>query len=196
MAATKDHDRNLLALLQCCRIKGIKLNKEKLQLHRTNISFMGHELTPEGIKPSQTKVEAIEQFPVPTDKAAVQRLLGMAGYLARYCPNFSDITLVLRQLTKQENEFRWDVRHQAAFEQLKRMLQTAPVLGYFDPNKSLRIQCDSSQSGLGAVLMQGSTVIEFASRALSDTEQRYSQLEKELLSIVFAMTKWHTYTYG
>ncbi len=56
---------------------------------------MGHELTADGIQPAPAKLEAIDKLPIPEDKAAVQRLLGMGAYLARYCPNFSEITAVL-----------------------------------------------------------------------------------------------------
>lgn len=195
-SATSDHDRNLTALLQRCRQAGIKLNKAKLKLHRDVITFMGHDLTKDGVRPSASKVEAIVDFKQPDDKAAVQRLLGMTAYLARYCPRYSETTSVLRELIKQDNEFRWDHRHTTAMNAIKDMLTSAPVLQYFNQSKQLLIQCDSSQNGLGAALMQDNHIIEYASRALSATEQGYAQIEKELLAVVFAMERWHTYTFG
>ena len=144
-AAQKDHDANLIALLNRCRTEGLKLNRGKLRLNRTNIIFMGHELTVNGLRPSAQKIEAINNCQVPLDKAAIQRLLGLATFLARFCPNFSETTSVLRELLKKENEFFWDVRHQEASEKLKKMLTTAPVLQYFSPTKDNKIQCDASQ---------------------------------------------------
>ena len=83
-----------------------------------------------------------------------------------FCQNFSETTSVLRELLKPENEFCWNAEHQEAFEKLKRMLTSAPVLQYFNPKLEIKIQCDSSQSGLGAVIKQGEKVVEYASRAL------------------------------
>jgi len=83
---------------------------------------MGHELTVEGLRPSKQKVEAIENMSAAEDKAGLQRLLEMTNYLARYCPHFSETTAVLRELLNNGNEFRWDDRHQMAFNKLKEML--------------------------------------------------------------------------
>ena len=94
--ATRDHDANLIALLDRCRAQGLKLNKEKFQLNRSAITFMGHELTHEGLRPDSKKISAIQQMPHPNDKSALQRVLGMATYLARFCPHFSEITSPLR----------------------------------------------------------------------------------------------------
>jgi RNase H-like domain found in reverse transcriptase/Reverse transcriptase (RNA-dependent DNA polymerase) len=196
MEAQRDHDRNLEALLQRCRQTGLKLNKLKVKLNRQSVVFMGHELTAQGLRPSTTKIEAIDKMPVPGDEAAVHRFLGFATYLARYCPHFSEHTTVLRELLKKENEFRWEDRHQRAFEQLKRMIMTPPVLRYFDPTAPLILECDASQSGLGAALIQQGKVVEFASRAMSSAEQNYAQIEKELLSIIYSLSRWDVYTYG
>jgi len=97
MEATRDHDANLVALLQRCREKGIRLNRDKLQLNKQSTTFMGHQLTREGLRPDKRKIDAILNMPRPENKAALQRLLGMATYLARFCPNFSEITAPLRQ---------------------------------------------------------------------------------------------------
>ena len=98
---------------------------------------------------------------------------------------------------KRENEFRWDDSvHGTAFERLKSLLSTAPVLQYYDVNKDVVVQCDSSQAGLGAVLLQNGRPVEYASSALTETEHSYAQIEKELLTCCFAMERLHTYVYG
>ena len=79
---------------------------------------------------------------------------------------------------------------------MKDLVTKAPVLSYFNPSKSLEIQCDASQSGLGAVLLQEGRPLSYASRALTPTETRYVQIEKEMLAVVFALKKFHQYTYG
>lgn len=150
-SATRDHDANVTALLDRCRQKGIKLNRDKLKLNRQSVTFMGHELTPTGLMPSKSKIEAIVNMPIPEDRAALQRVLGMATFLARYCPNFSEVTAPLRQLLAKNNEFRWQHRHTEALEKLKELLTTAPVLGYFCPSDEIILQCDASSYALAAV---------------------------------------------
>jgi hypothetical protein len=152
--AQRDHDANLIAFLNRCRQKRIKLNRKKVKLNRSSVTFMGHELTENGLRPSAQKIEAIVKMPSPTDKTSLQRLLGFATFLARYCKNFSETTAVLRELLVKDHEFSWSDRHDAAFNQLKQMLTSAPVLQYFSTAEGITIQADASQYALGAVLVQ------------------------------------------
>jgi len=178
LSAKRDHDANLLALLERCRQHGVKLNRDKLQMKRQSVVFMGHKLTPNGQRPDKRQVEAIVNMPTPENKAALQRLLGMATFLARYCPNFSEVTSPLRQMLADNSEFRWDVRHTEALDKLKQLLTQAPVLRYFSSSLDTTVQCDaSSKCVIAGVLMQQKAVVEFASRALTETEQYYAQVE-------------------
>ena len=94
-------------------------------------------------------------MPPPTDRQGVLRLLDMATYLAKFCPQFSEVTAPILALLKGDNEFCWqpDVQEKA-LDKLKALLIQAPVLGFFDERKDTRIQCDASQAGLGAVVME------------------------------------------
>ena len=195
--AVKDHDENLIALLQRCREKGVKLNRGKLQLRRKEVAYMGHVLSADGLQPDPEKVKAIREMPAPTDKQSIQRLLGMTNYLQKFAPRLSEITTPLRELTKNDNEFQWDEQvHGAALEETKKILSTTPVLKYFDPSATPTLQCDASMHGLGACLMQDGHPVAYASRSLTPTEVQYAQIEKELLAIVFGMEKFETYLYG
>ena len=153
---------------------------------------MGHELTSEGLHPDSRKM------PSPTDKLGVMRLLGMATYLAKFVPNFSEVTSKLRELQRTDTEFRWDDSiHGKAFQELKEMFTTGPVLRFYDVTKPVVVQCDASSTGLGAVILQNGRPVEFASRAKTPTEiNSYAQIEKEMLAIVFDMTRFHAYVYG
>jgi len=82
------------------------------------------------------------------------------------------------------------------FEKIKKVLTEQPVLQFFNVKKPILVSCDASKSGLGAVLMQDNKPVAFASRALTDTETRYAQIEKELLAVVFAVERFNQYTYG
>ena len=195
--AVKDHDENLIALLQRCREKGVKLNRGKLQLRLKEVAYMGHVLSADGLQPDPEKVKAIREMPAPTDKQSIQRLLGMTNYLQKFAPRLSEITSPLRELTKNDNEFQWDEQvHGAALEETKKILSTTPVLKYFDPSAMTRLPCDASMHGLGACLMQDGHPVAYASRSLTPTEVQYARIEKELLAIVFGMEKFETYLYG
>ena len=90
----------------------------------------------------------------------------------------------------------WESEQQAAFEKTKTALTTLPVLAYFDKDKDHIIQTDASQTRLSAVLLQESQPVVYASRTLTDTEHRYSNIERELLGVVFGLERLHHYTFG
>jgi len=135
-------------------------------------------------------------MPVPDGKDAVERLKGMVAYLSRFLPKLSSAMDPINQLTCKDAEFRWESTHDEAFSQIKLLVMNAPVLRYFDPLKPVVIQCNASAKGLDAVMLQDGHPIAYGSRTLTNTETRYSIMEKEMLAIVFALEKWHQYTYG
>lgn len=194
--ATRDHDRNLEAFLRRCAVKGVKLNSDKIKLRQSEVPFIGHVATSEGLRADPNKVKAVNEMPRPTDVAGVQRLLGMSQYLAKFLPHLSDLTKPLRELTHKEVEWVWDQPQERAFKQLQEAITSTPVLRYYNLAEDATIQCDASQAGLGAALMQGGQPVAYASRALTEPETRYAQIEKELLAIVFACNKFDAYIYG
>jgi hypothetical protein len=136
-------------------------------------------------------------MPAPTDRKGVMRLLGVTTYMARFCPHSSDVTKPIRALLARENEFAWRHEQEAAFDRVKELLLDAPSLAYYDVNKPVTVQCDASQTGLGAVIMSNDgQPIEFASRALTAREVEYAQIEKELFAILFALQRFDTYVYA
>ncbi len=111
-------------------------------------------------------------------------------------PKFSDKTVMLRELLKNKVEWQWLQLHSKAFQELKDLISKAPVLGIFDSSKPITIQADSSKDGLGCCLLQNGQPIAYSSRSLSNAEKNYAQIEKEFLSILFAVNKYHYYIYG
>ena len=187
--AKADHDLRLCAFLNKCRSIGLRLNRDKLQYCRSEVKFFGHILTSDGLKVDSTKTNAIIKMDAPTDCRGVARYLGMVNYLAKYVNNLSSISEPLRRLVNAK-EFVWGPDQQAAFEKLKTVLVSPPILQYYDPAKHPVIQCDASSVGLGAVLLQDGRVVEYASKALTKTEQNYAQIEKETLAILFSLRKF------
>ena len=182
-----DHDSNLDGFMRRCQQKGIKLNAEKLEYKCKEVPFHGHLLTTEGLKPDPEKVRAIVEMPRPKDRDDILRLNGMVNYLSRFLPHLSDVMKPLRDLTHKDAAWCWDDLQEKAWDDVKTLIASAPVLAYYKPTEVLEIQCDSSQSGLGAALMQNGHPIAYASRALTETETRYAQIEKEMLAIVFSV---------
>ena len=200
--AVKDHDTKLEALLTRCRERGIKLNQTKFALKQTSMPYIGHLLTAHGGKADPSKVDAIANLTKPIDVQGVRRILGMTNYLAKFLPKLSDVSAPLRELTRKDHDFHWSDIHDQAFDAIKKLVSSPPLLKYYEPSKPLVLQCDASEKGLGASLLQDGKPIAYAITcvcnyiALTCTETNYAQIEKELLAIVFGVERFHQYTYG
>ena len=194
--AHRDHDEKLEKLMKRCQERNVKLNKEKLKLRLSEVPYIGHVLTDKGLKPDPNKIKAMLEMPKPTDVPGIQRLIGFVNYLSKFLPRLSEVCEPLRKLMAKEVEWHWTEHQEQAFEKIRQLVTEAPVLRYYEPKEELTLQSDASQTGLGAVLTQNGQPLAFASRALSDAETRYAQIEKELLSVVFGLERFHQYTYG
>ena len=195
--ATQNHDANLVALLQRCCEKRLKLNKEKIKLHCKEVPYMDNTLTPDGLKPDKSKIDAILLMQPPSDIKGVRRLLGMINYLTRFLPDMSATLEPIRRLTQKDVEFEWSHDQQRAFEKIKQLITSDKVLKYFDPkSENVTLQCDSSRAGLACCLLQDGRPIGFGSRSLTTAEKNYGQIELELLAVVFGLEHFHQMTYG
>ena len=194
--AIANYYQNLKAFLRRARERNLSLNSEKLRLRQSQVAFIGHLLTAEGLKPDPSKVQAIVDYPVPTNLAELRTFLGMVQYLAKFCQHLSTASQPLRQLEKKEVEWHWQRPQSKAFNEIKDLVTKAPVLRYFDVSKNITIQCDASQYGIGATLLQEGQPVHYANRALTTTEQNYAQIEKELLAVVFSCEHFEHYIYG
>ena len=103
----EQHDKNLKALLERCRKVGIRLNKEKADLRKSEITFLGHKITKDGLKIDPEKLEAVKEMPKPQDVEGVRRLCGFVNYLAKFLPKLSEILEPIRQLTREDVIWNW-----------------------------------------------------------------------------------------
>ena len=124
----KDHDANLKRLLDRGQEANLKLNIHKLQLRLSEVVYMGHRLTAQGITPDPNKVNAIVNMPRPVHKKGVERLLGFVTYLSRFLPKLSEVVSPLRLLTERDVTFAWLTDQEQAFNTVKQMVTTALVL--------------------------------------------------------------------
>lgn len=188
-----EHDKKLREVLKRASDYNLRFNKEKCRLGLSEVKYMGYRVTSEGLKPDESKVEAIKSMPTPTNVGEIQRFLGLVTYLGRFIPNLSERTAPLRELIKKDSIFDWKLKQEKAFNDLKDSLCKSPCLKFFDPNQPVTISVDSSKSGMGAVLMQEGRPCAHASRALTDPQTRYSQIEKELLAVWFGVIHFSQY---
>ena len=189
--ANHDLDARLLTLLETACINSVTLNAKKFKFKSTDCPFFGHNLTPAGLKIDPKKVEAILSMEPPTN---IKDLL--VKYLNRFSANLAQIAEPLQRLCKKDTWYTGESQQQEAFKAIKVVITTAPVLTYLDKDKKHYIQTDASLKGLGAVLLQDGHPVVYASRSLPSAEKQYSNIERELLSVVFAMERLHHYVYG
>ena len=183
---TADHDVNVKKVLERAREVGMKLSPKKCKFRLNQVSYVGHQFTNGGLKPDEAKVAAVKEMPTPDGPEALRRFLGMINYLHKFISNFSEKTAPLRKLLRNDVHWSWEPAQQQAFNTLKADISQPPVLRYVD----------ASKSGLGAACLQDGYPVAYASRALTEAETRYAQIEKELLSATFACRKFHDFIYG
>ncbi|XP_011670764.1 uncharacterized protein K02A2.6-like [Strongylocentrotus purpuratus] len=191
-----EHDQNLHHLMSKAVKYGLQFNSGKCSIKVNQISFFGMIYDADGVHPDPHKVEAIKSMSPPENKSQLREFLGMITYLSPFIPNLSAQTASLRGLLKQDAEFQWTPTHQSAFNDLRDKVCHDATRAYFDVNKPTVLQVDASLQGLGATLLQDEKGIAFASKALSDAETRYANIERELLAVVFGCERFHIFLYG
>ncbi|KAJ4717010.1 Retrotransposon protein, putative, Ty3-gypsy subclass [Melia azedarach] len=192
----EEHEDHLRMVLQVLREKQLyaKFKKCEFWLHR--IAFLGHVVSSEGISVDPSKIEAVVDWPRPTNIGEVRSFLGLAGYYRRFVEGFSRIATPLTQLTRKNVKFQWSDECEKSFQELKHRLVTAQVLTIPTGSDGYVIYSDASLKGLGCVLMQNGKVVAYASRQLKNYEKNYPTHDLELAAVVFALKIWQHYLYG
>lgn len=197
----KELEQRLRKVFQRLQEKGLTLNKEKCFFGLKQIEILGHVVSADGIKPDAKKVEAIGNAPRPRNVAQLRSFLGTCGFLMKFVPNYANLSEPLRKLTRQGQEWQWSSEAEHAFKGLKKELVSEPCLAYFNINAQTFVISDASPVGLGAVLLQTQAdgtkkPVAYASRSLTPTERRYSQIECEALGCVWAVEHFRAYLWG
>ena len=166
-----------------------------------SVIYLGHVVSAQGIRPVQSKVETLVKAMYPENREQLIAFLGAVQYYSRYLPNMSTVIEPLNHLRSAKVEWVFGKEQKEAYEELKKMLASDKVLTFYDPDLPLKVDCDASSVGLGGVLSHifpngEERPIEFISRTLTATERRYSQIDREALSIVWSLKKFHKYVYA
>nr|XP_033950059.1 uncharacterized mitochondrial protein AtMg00860-like [Pseudochaenichthys georgianus] len=129
---------------------------EKCEFHVKTISFLGYIISANQIQMDPEKVSAVANWPSPTNRKKVQQFLGFANFYRRFIRNFSGIAAPLHALTSPHVMFKWNIQADEAFQKLKKLFTTAPILTVADPRRQFIVEVDASNDGIGAVLSQRS----------------------------------------
>ena len=208
MIFSKDLASHLEAVFWKLEEAGLKLKPSKCELFWRKLTYLGHVISAEGVATDEGKIEAIKNWPTPTNVIEVQSFLGFMGYYCRFIPKFAQVACPLHKLTSGENvgkkkaAINWDSKCQQAFDDLKTFCTMAPILAYVDFTKPFKLHTDACGTGLGAVLYQTredgiEAVIAYASRSLNKAKSHYPAHKLEFLTLKWAVVeKFQEYLYG
>ena len=197
----EEHLQNIDEVMTRLEDEGLTLKKEKCQFMLDKVEYLGHTISADGLKPSESKTRAIVDAPQPQNVSQLRSFLGMVNYYGKFLPKISTKLAPMYRLLKKGVPWRWGSLERGVFESIKKQLAEAPVLEHYDPSRKLSLATDASPYGVGAVLshvLEDGTEkpVAYASRTLSPVEKRYSQLDKEALAIVFGVKRFHQYLFG
>ena len=200
----EEHTENVATILQALLDHKLYLNPKKSKLFCSEIRFLGHRISANGVEADEGKAERIQNWPTPTCAKHVRSFLGLVRYLSAFLPNLATHTSILDELTTKEcdKDFpEWTERHRTAFENIKTLIISKACLTTIDPTLmpqyKIYVTTDASDTGSGAVLSFGPTYelskpVAYDSRAFKGAELNYPVHEKELLAIIRALAKWRT----
>jgi len=199
-SSLREHEIKFKKLAERLRKANLRLQPDKCEFLRKEVTYLGHVIGENGVRPDPKKIEAVENFPRPHNPKAIKQFLGLAGYYRRFLPDFSKTARPLTNLLKKDTEFEWTDAQELAFSSLKNSLCSEPLLQYPDFTQPFLVTTDASKYAIGGILSQGEIgkdrPIAYTSRLLNAAEQNYSTIEKELLAIVYSVNYFRPYLYG
>lgn len=198
-----EHAVHLAKVMEACQSANLRLKRSKCVFGLSQVEYLGHVITGDGLLPNERNTEKIMKMPIPRNTKEVKTWLGTTGYYRRHIKGYAQVARPLTRLLKQDVAFVWDKEEQLAFDTLKNALTSPPILAYPDRNQVQILTTDASTRGLGAVLSQSPTgdareerVIAYASRSLRDSEERYAATHLEALAVVWAVEYFRHYLSG
>ena len=164
-------------------------NKEKCTFGQEIIEYLGHTISIQGVAVDPIKVSSVVEWPVPKNVKGVRGFLGFMEYYRKFIKDYSKIAKPLTELTKKDG-FGWNEKAQAAFEEPKRKITTAPMLQLPNFDEDFSLECDASETGIGAILMQNKKPVAYYNKVLSPRNLTKSAYERELMAVALAIQHW------
>ena len=192
----EEHEKHIQQVLQRLRDNKLYLNRQKCKFFQTEVDWLGHIVSGQGISVDQSKITAVKEWPVPKAPKLLMSFLGYAGYYRRFIEKYSHIAAPLTDLLRKSAEYRWAPAQQLAFDALKKALTEAPVLILPSPDYPFLLYTDSSDFAIGGVLMQdqdqgqGPRPVGYYSRKLNNAERKYTVHDREALAQIYGLKTW------
>ena len=192
----EEHLKTLETVLQRLQDYNLRVNRDKCSFFQEEMTYCGHKINANGLHKTQDKIEAVINAPVPENVTQLRAFLGLVNYYSHFLPNMASVLHPLYQLLKKDRKYTWTLVTQNAFDTVKEMITSDTVLTHYNPDLPVKLACDSSAYGLGAVISHvmengEERPIAFASRTLNAAEKNYAQIHKEALSLVWGVKKFH-----
>lgn len=192
--------KNLDLVLKALTQSGFSLNIEKCKFLKTEIEYLGREVSVEGIRPGKSKIEALVKSIPPANVKQVRQFMGLSSYFRKFVPEFAVKTRCISALTKNDVKFNWTSECEEARQYIIRQLTNRPVLVFFDPNQPTELHTDASALGYGAILFQRINgqlhVVAYYSQSTKLHEEKYHSYELETLAVVNAVKNFRNYLLG
>ena len=194
----EEHMIRIRALFKRLADANLTVNLAKSDFCKATVEYLGHEIGQGQVKPVRAKIDAIANYSEPKDKKSLMRYLGAVGYYRRFCVNFSTITYPLTELLAKNVKYIWSEECSNAFNKIKRLLTTSPVLITADYTEQFTLFVDASDVGAGAVITQRGNdetdhPVSFYSKKFDKHQRNYSTIEKECLSLILALQHFDVY---
>jgi hypothetical protein len=190
-----EHLRHVRLLFEQLQAHKLYLKKSKCFFGARSVAYLGHVISADSVAMDGEKVQAVLSWPPPTTVRSVHAFLGLAGYYRCFIKDYGATAAPLTQLLHKDS-FRWSAEAEAAFQALQRALTMALVLRFPTFDLEFVVECDTSGSGIGAVLHQGYGPIAFFSRPMAPRHAKLAAYERELISLVQAVRHWRAYLWG
>ena len=192
-----EHLDRIRNLFQNLKEAGLVVNLGKCEFGKGEVTYLGHKIGQGHVRPKEANVEAILNFPVPSNKKNVRQFLGLCGYYRRFVPGFSEVAAPLSDLLKCKSKFVWSEQCQESFNKLKAVLSSYPILASPNFDKPFQLMVDASDVGVGSVLLQEFDgclhPIAYFSRKLNESQTKYSTIEKETLALILSLQHFEIY---
>ena len=200
-SSEQEHLRNLDQVMDRLSKYGIHVNLKKCEFFKSSVSYLGHIIDSSGLHTNPEKVSAVLDAPIPENIQQLRSFLGMINYYGRFLPMLSTVLRPLNQLLSNQKKWKWTAECNRSFCEAKKLLVSSAVLTHYSLDLPIVLACDASPYGIGAVISHvfpngEEKPIAFASRTLNKSEKNYSQIEKEALSIIYGVKKFHQYLYA
>lgn len=199
----EEHVQLLSEVKERLQDAGLTINLKKCSFFKKSLKYLGYIVGSNSLKTDPEKVSTMVNYPRPTTATEIKRFIGLCSWYRRFIKNFSSLVSPINDLLKGKKKSQpisWTAAAEASFVKIKELLVSAPILCQPDFAQPFIIECDSSDTGLGGVLIQKindeERVIAYASKTLSRSERNFSVTERELLAVIFSIDKFRPWIEG